>query len=69
MNLPKDIVAGSIKAEMSGYALKVKERLKGIWDVDGRLIRFNVVGFTIQRIPGCGIVTIKYTTETQSCTQ
>lgn len=69
MNFPKNIIAGSIKAEIGGYDLKVKERLKGIWDGKGKLIRFNVVGFTIQRIPGYGTVTIKCMTETQPCTQ
>lgn len=62
MKLPENIVAGSIKAEMNGCDLKVKEKLRGVWSGDGKLIRFNVVGFTVPRIPGYGILNIKYET-------
>lgn len=44
------VIPGSIKATYNGESLKVKEKLKGEW-LDGKLIRFIVVGYSVSGIP------------------
>lgn len=55
-----DIIPGTIQAEMNGRFYKVKEKIKGNWDENGKVIRFDVIAINILHLPHFGILNIKY---------